>query len=78
MEDKRGVEFCHSTHDAARIRQKLGNGSVLMGNGVVFKQGSQILFAYTAMSGIQCEVKFLAILTITLQLNCFCVMIVNY
>ena len=24
--DKRGVEFCHSTRNASRIRQKVGNG----------------------------------------------------
>ena len=26
VEDKRGVEFCHSTRNASRIRQKVGNG----------------------------------------------------
>ena len=26
VEDKRGVEFCHSTRNASRIRQNVGNG----------------------------------------------------
>ena len=26
VEVKRGVEFCHSTRNASRIRQKVGNG----------------------------------------------------
>ena len=26
VEDKRGFEFCHSTRNASRIRQKVGNG----------------------------------------------------
>ena len=26
VEAKRGVEFCHSTRNASRIRQKVGNG----------------------------------------------------
>ena len=26
VEVKRGVEFCHSTYNASRIRQKVGNG----------------------------------------------------
>ena len=26
VEDKRGVEFCHSTRNASRIRQKVENG----------------------------------------------------
>ena len=26
---KRGVEFCHLTRNASRVRQKVGNGSVL-------------------------------------------------
>ena len=29
VEVKRGVEFCHSTRNTSRIRQKVGNGSVL-------------------------------------------------
>ena len=26
LEAKRGVEFCHSTRNASKIRQKVGNG----------------------------------------------------
>ena len=26
VEAKRGIEFCHSTRNASRIRQKVGNG----------------------------------------------------
>ena len=26
VEVKRGIEFCHSTRNASRIRQKVGNG----------------------------------------------------
>ena len=26
VEEKRGLEFCHSTRNASRIRQKMGNG----------------------------------------------------
>ena len=45
VEAKRGVEFCHSTRDASRIRQKVGNGV----------SQHKVPSAYPAVCGIQRE-----------------------
>ena len=52
---KRGVEFRHSTLNAARIRSKLRNGGAFIGMEYLNSLAFQVPSAYLAVCGTQLE-----------------------